>query len=492
MKMQCIGYAAALAALLLLAVSCGDTSNTTPVGECGGATEDIGTAAEAQTAEKLSVESVGLPVTDFGGKPFAILSGHDMAAIYAIVDADETSGEGINDAVFARNNKIEELYNTEISAVYDSGGVTSIRNVIMSGDTTYSAVYNLMYATFTLGLEGVFQNFYDLPHINVEASWWDQPLVRDLTVDNRLYVLTGDISPFMNNKAFVIIFNKDMCNTLGLDMPYQAVLDGKWTQALLKQYIADINYDLNGDGKMDWDDRWGFVSEQANSYIMYVSSGGRVTEKNADGKWEIAFDTDKNITLAQNSLEITCDQTTTLIAEPFVAKHSWTELSSWYAAGGALMRSTALSPIPSDFRTLDVNFGVIPYPKIDESQKDYITLVGDGAVFAVPVTADPEFSGLILEAMAIESVEGLTPAFYDLCLEGKTLRDVESKEMLDIVFASKTFDVGLANSNIGFLNKMNSLASSGKTDAASAFTSIKKQAVSAIDKMYEQLAEIET
>lgn len=480
----------ALVLILLLSASCGDAGSAST--QTQQVADTTGTAAVTEAGqEKISIESVGHTVKDFGGQPFTILSANDMTAIYAMLDADETNGEGINDAIFERNNKIEDLYNIKIDAYYDAGGATAIRNVITAGDTTYSAMYNFMYSTFTLGLEGLFLNCYDLPHIDIKAAWWDQTFIRDLTVDDKLFMLTGDISPFVNNKAFIILFNKDMCNTLGLDMPYQAVLDGTWTQDALKQYVANINSDVNGDGKMDWEDRWGFLSEQANGYIMYISSGGRVTEKNADGKWEIAFDTEKNISLAQNALEITCDQTTTLLANPYAAENDWTAVSTWYAAGGALMRSTALSPVPTDFRVLDVNFGIVPYPKIDEAQKDYITLVGDGGVFSVPVTADPEFAGMILEAMAIESVDGLTSVFYDLCLEGKTLRDEESKEMLDIVFASKTFDVGLANSSIGFLSKMNSLATSGKTDVVSAFTSIRKQADKAMEKMYEQLADIE-
>ena len=36
----------------------------------------------------------------------------------------------------------------------------------------------------------------------------------------------------------------------------------------------------------------------------------------------------------------------------------------------------------------------------------------------------------------------LLPAYYDITLVGKGIRDAESEEMLDIIFATRFFDVG--------------------------------------------------
>ncbi|MBQ8578667.1 MAG: hypothetical protein IJ449_11995 [Clostridia bacterium] len=485
---------ASLLLLLLLtavSVSCGNGGETgTPTSTD---TSPLSNTATANTEEHINWESSGLPQVDYDGRAFNILSADipDRSHSWKLVDTEETNGDELNDAIFTRNAKIEELYNISIGVEYTTDNVSKFRQLILSGDDSYSVYYNFINKLFTLSLEGVFCNFHDMPYINMEADWWDQQMIADLTVDDSLYILTGDINPHLNTKSFVIIFNKDMCDALDLEMPYETVLEGNWTLDVLKQYVSDINSDLNGDGKMDWNDRWGFLSEKANSYIMYFSGGGRVTQQNADGKWEISFDSDKNVTLAQKSLEITADVTTTLLADDYAAQNSWSAVSSWYSAGGALMRSTALEPIPRDYRSLDVNFGVLPYPKMDDTQASYVTLVGEGYVFAVPITADEEFTGLILEALAVESVETVTPAFYDRCLNGKALRDEESEDMLDIIFASKTFDIGLTNNDIGFLNTMSNLAVKGDTNAASAFASILSKAETAIEDMYDSFAAIE-
>ena len=45
--------------------------------------------------------------------------------------------------------------------------------------------------------------------------------------------------------------------------------------------------------------------------------------------------------------------------------------------------------------------------------------------------------------MAMLGAGDLTEAYYDKTLNGKRIRDVESKEMLDIIFASAVYDIGI-------------------------------------------------
>ena len=69
--------------------------------------------------------------------------------------------------------------------------------------------------------------------------------------------------------------------------------------------------------------------------------------------------------------------------------------------GGALFRSSVLEPVPRDLRSLDVNFGILPFPNLDENQDKYYTLPEEySLVFSIPVTADADFASLIMEALA--------------------------------------------------------------------------------------------
>lgn len=321
----------------------------------------------------------------------------------------------------------------------------------------YSALFGRMDYTFTLAQEGQLMDYYSMPHINPEAEWWDQTVVRDLSFRDSLYHLTGDISPATDSRVYTIVFNKDMCTELGLEMPYQYVLDGSWTIDRFNKYISDVNNDLNGDGQMNYDDRWGFMSQDGCSWMMYMAGGGQATAKNEENEWTVAFDTQRNIELAMESLQVASDESKTLMANQYVTDHNndWAAATSWFAAGGSLFRSSVLEPIPRDLRSLDVNFGIVPFPKLDENQDQYYTLAEEySRVFSVPVTADAECSSLILEALSAESVSTVTPAFYDVVLDGKAVRDEESKEMLDIIFANKVFDIGFLGNVANFKTMM--------------------------------------
>ena len=87
------------------------------------------------------------------------------------------------------------------------------------------------------------------------------------------------------------------------------------------------------------------------------------------------------------------------------------------------MRSSVFEPVPRDYRAMDTDFGILPYPKLDESQETYYTLPEiTSMMFCVPMTASADYTGIILESLAAESVSSVTHAFYEVCLKGKTVR----------------------------------------------------------------------
>ncbi len=97
-------------------------------------------------------------------------------------------------------------------------------------------------------------------------------------------------------------------------------------------------------------------------------------------------------------------------------------------------------------RSSDADFGILPLPKYDEKQENYISSphAFGHTMLTVPVTtANDEETGFILEAFCAKSAELVTPAFYDITLKGKLVRDDESVEMLDIIFNNKLYDISL-------------------------------------------------
>ena len=90
------------------------------------------------------------------------------------------------------------------------------------------------------------------------------------------------------------------------------------------------------------------------------------------------------------------------------------------------------------------NYYLIPTPKFDEAQSRYITLnMGQPAQYGVPITAqNTDAIGATLEAMAAESKRILRPAYYNVNLGEKILRDPDSREMIDMIMDNVHVDFG--------------------------------------------------
>lgn len=469
--------------------ACGNAANTDIT-----QTESAAAEPDETTAGVINWESSGLERVDYGGIDFTIFANKDSYDnTWHKLDVAELNGDSLNDAIFNRNRKIEELYNINISVIESSSFANDAKNSIAAGDNAYSLFFAQLTQLVPLSQEGMLTNFYDVNNLSLDNEWWDQNLIEGLTYRDSLYVLNGDVSPSADTRIFVILFNKDMCDELNLEYPYQYVLDGSWTVDRLNEYITNVNYDVNGDAVMNYDDRWGFFTEYGVSYMMFFAGGGKITEKTEDGGLRLAFNHEKGINMAQKAIDIALDASKTCMANPYVAENgnSWPAATAWFANGGALFRSTALEPVPRDIRTLEVNFGILPFPKMSDDQERYYSLPAVLCnVISIPVTADSDMAGLILEALCVESVGSVKPAFYDTLLNGKIVRDDDSKEMLDIIFDSKVYDIGLYANIMNFKVTFENMVKDKKSDVASLFASNYESAQAQLEKLCEQYDEL--
>ena len=469
--------------------ACGNAANTDIT-----QTESAAAEPDETTAGVINWESSGLERVDYGGIDFTIFANKDSYDnTWHKLDVAELNGDSLNDAIYNRNRKIEELYNINISVIESSTFANDAKNSIAAGDNAYSLFFAQLTQLVPLSQEGMLTNFYDVNNLSLDNEWWDQNLIEGLTYRDSLYVLNGDVSPSADTRIFVILFNKDMCDELNLEYPYQYVLDGSWTVDRLNEYITNVNYDVNGDAVMDYDDRWGFFTEYGVSYMMFFAGGGKITEKTEDGGLRLAFNHEKGINMAQKAIDIALDASKTCMANPYVAENgnSWPAATAWFANGGALFRSTALEPVPRDIRTLEVNFGILPFPKMSNDQERYYSLPAVLCnVISIPVTADSDMAGLILEALCVESVGSVKSAFYDTLLNGKIVRDDDSKEMLDIIFDSKVYDIGLYANIMNFKVTFENMVKDKKSDVASLFASNYESAQAQLEKLCEQYDEL--
>ena len=98
-----------------------------------------------------------------------------------------------------------------------------------------------------------------------------------------------------------------------------------------------------------------------------------------------------------------------------------------------------------DMRASESDFGIMPMPLYDEYQESYHHTVNPNvaAVIVIPTTNTEELlTSYALDSLGAASKNTLTPAYYDINLQGIVSRDEESAVTLDLVISTLSYDPG--------------------------------------------------
>jgi len=227
------------------------------------------------------------------------------------------------------------------------------------------------------------------------------------------------------------------------------VKEGKWTMDEMERMIKGAAMDLDGGGMTPEGSRWGFVGYNDTLHALYVGGGGLLMEKDDDDLPVVTFVNPINLSIVEKSMDIMYNKEEVLNIQSDISDGG-TNSANWLRAyHNAFEEDRALfmwvrMRVVEKFRGMDSDFGIIPMPKFDENQANYLSVVNayTGVLLGVPRTAgDLERTSVILEALAAESRYILQPAYYDVVLQRKFARDEESSDMLDIIFGNRVYDL---------------------------------------------------
>lgn len=488
----------ALAVLLLSAASCGDTADNGTT-----TTQNLVDSASDTTApETKNPYDPGLGDRDFDGYTFTFAVRGQEGNAYAWNNVDivveEETGEALEDSIYKRNAELKDKYNLNIGVYFagDTGSATSgspmysnIQKSIMSNDSAFDAILSSPYDSIGYVLADFVIDLNELPHLNLSQPWWDQQVQKNLAFGSKIYLATGDITYIDNKATHVIAFNKKLVADFDISDPYETVRAGKWTLDTLIENSKLATKDLNGDGKMDHNDRYGFMywQDAAFSFITATDSAiGRVNEK---GEPELTLNTERMVNMWDKMIDYISSGDTIAIKDytSYFDNSDDKMRNSLFDGDQALYTWASVNAV-INMRTLDANFGIIPFPKYDEAQEEYITpphSYGNTLMSVPTTTADPDRTGFILEAFAAKSAELVTPAFYEKTLVGKATRDAESAEMLDLIFANKFYDIGMffmwGDYTVQLMNAWNAR----KSDFSSLYEKYESKALKDIEKIAE-------
>lgn len=57
-------------------------------------------------------------------------------------------------------------------------------------------------------------NIFDVPYIDLDKSWWNEDIVDNLSINEKLYGVSGDTSYATLDSSFGVVFNKKLFGRL--------------------------------------------------------------------------------------------------------------------------------------------------------------------------------------------------------------------------------------------------------------------------------------
>ena len=485
------------AATLSLLISCGgDNTKISDVNDAesnGGGGEIAAADKTGEAAEERLYPD--LEARDFGGYEFTFLTRTITNENWTDWDhrdifAEEANGDVINDAVYGRNRKIESKYNINIKEITVEQGVftSNITKSVRAEDDVYDAVcIHLIGELATLASDGSLTDLFKMPHIGLDMPWWNQNCVRDLSIGHKLFVIQGDLLILDNDALEAMIFNKTLIKDYGLESPYDIVKRGEWTFDKLLEMSKGIARDLNGDGAMYFaDDLFGATVQADTAASFLVSGGEKIAGKDENDYPALTFGSEKCYRILEIVSEINMNSNEYVNTHRHNSQHKVHDILTNMMSENRVLFSWIRMRVAEAMRAIETDFGIIPCPKSDKSQEKYITRNNPhtSAGVSIPVTAsDPERTGMILEDLCAESKYTLQPAYYEINLRGKFVRDDDSQEMLDIILSNTAYDIGAIYDFGGFLDTLLHYGRDQKTDYASAFERVKGRMESDIEKI---------
>jgi len=334
---------------------------------------------------------------------------------------------------------------------------------------------------------GILYDLNDIDTLDIEMPWWDQNANFEYEIGDKLYTTTGDLCLYNTAAIGCLYFNRPMIEQFSLDNPYKLVYDGKWTLENFEKLCKAVSADLNGNGEVDVEDRFGLSGSKTVIKMLQEASGIRDATKNADGISEISLDHPNMQTLLETAVRILRDKATTLYVGDFPEDVTYTVFLPAFVDNRLLFHFNWVF-MSFERRDMEADFGMRPFPKFDEAQENHYSYDATGyqTFLIVPITNTvPEMTGHVLNAMGYYSKELMTPAFIETSVTDKIMRDNDSAKMLEILNNNRVFEMYDMFKWGGIGTLTGNLLDSKSTDFASAYAAAIEKANTELAKTYE-------
>lgn len=481
--------------LLSVSVSCAKADEGTNA--TSATTANNGEVTTDNTAEDATTEPPEYvkPEADYTGKTFTFSSvQYDnpnwIATSYVEAAKPEINGDIINDSIYHRIAATEEVLGITVeSNIYKNNN--TIMNMVMAGDYIADCIILEGLEFASVLPKNLLLDLNSIQTLDLSASWWDQNAVSSLSLGGKLYGAVGDISPMGLLAANCVYVNRELLKIAGLEDPAEYVKAGTWTYDKMEEMGRAVAHDVNGDGKMREEDVFGLDSEPIG-YVAVGSCGVTYTAKDENDLPILALDQERAIAAIEKLVPLFRNKDITLYSQDFTSSgysNIFRQLIVQKFIEDEILFVNNWLCVALELREMESDFGLLPPPKFDVEQEKYMVYNSSSwtTYAGVPKTVKEEnlnFIGDVMNALGYYGHEHIYTALIDTAITYKSLRDEGNREMMELIYANRVFDLADIYDFGGITSMMNSFVSGNSTNFASLYKSYSK----IIEKQIQQTA----
>jgi len=451
-----LSLALVLTMLVTMLIACGDKTGPADETTTGAGTTSVITNYEGEKDTLFDTEAFK---AKYEGEDVNILCWDSEHREFEVLKTELSGSDPLLEGIYARNIHVSEalglnlIFNEQDD---DSGKAASMLKYVemqADGGTPIDVIALYSRTAGLLSQKGHLLpvNYYS-DYINLDNSWYPDPLVEETNIRGNIYYVSGDISTNLLYLTYGFVFNKDVLAAnpgIGItaDDLYKLVEDQKWTLEEMYKLVGSYWVDFDENGVKSINDSFGLRSYNYHLDAFYVGSGMKyvvVDNNTTDPTKLVQIATDYT---SQKAIDLADE-----LGELMSSNYAYNDESCAKNFANTDRDLAFLSRVRDiqkihDSENSDMSYGVLPVPKYDLAQADYKCVAGNPltlwGISADSVDHDREvIAAAVIELSGYYAQTDTTEAIFETLFKGRYSEFPEDADSFDIIRRTTSFDIG--------------------------------------------------
>ena len=409
-------------------------------------------------------------------------------------------------SVYKRNKEIESTYNVKINQVSQTQNMVRELQAFYQNQDRFDLTIILAKSAAQAATQNLLTDLKSLASLDLTHAAYDQNSVRELSMADKLYYLSGDmnistldaVAPTVVNMEIYADYADQIVTKFGGDATYsdiyKLVSDGKWTMNTMLEIAALASVDADtSDGNLGASDQdsVGYFQYDKSTLYYFYGAGGRLTEieeESGSPVFVIQNDTNQELfdyifnNFNKNKRDV-----------KYPNGGSVARKASFITTGNTLFTDMTLWDIRGDlYVNSSFDYGILPNPVYEEgdSYNSLVYFYNVVHLWAIPsLCENSENAQLMMNIMAaysnVEKPESTMNAYYERTLCFTIAPDPNAREVMNIIRSSQVYDIAILYNWGGWEDALSNIGKSESNEHGSLVQVMENGAIPELEETVE-------